>query len=430
VKTHMSSRSRNIKLVLGHVRHKVNEKPTSVLILAGDTDGNIGDRAIVYSTCQELRRTDPEIRITLVSGRPDADRDFFDASTVPRGLAGIPALLRAAMGSDLVLCGGGGLFQDDTSLVKMPYWAARLALVRCVCANIHGYSLGVGPLRWASSRLAARFAFGCMRGVSARDDYAVELAQRLTAKVVRRVPDPALGLPPASDEQARAVLAEAGVPDQGVPIVGVAVRRWFHHRSTIVPHKYAVRLGLRKAAGRESCDKFTTLMAGVLDRLAERHGAHVLFMPTYNVSHEADDLVSMEVLRKMRSGRGGVSRISDPRLYKAVCGRLAVMLGGRMHPTIFAAAMGTPVIGLSYNSKFEGFFRSLGRETDVIPIEEFVHREMTREMTDLLSACIEGRIKASPVEPLIEQTRRFTSQLMCSAAARAEGRGESVPGRE
>jgi polysaccharide pyruvyl transferase WcaK-like protein len=36
------------------------------------------------------------------------------------------------------------------------------------------------------------------------------------------------------------------------------------------------------------------------------------------------------------------------------------MVGARMHPLIFAASMGVPVVGLAYNGKFEGAFRLLG----------------------------------------------------------------------
>jgi polysaccharide pyruvyl transferase WcaK-like protein len=269
-----------------------------------------------------------------------------------------------------------------------------------------------------------------MRQVSARDNYAQALAQGLTSKTVHRVPDPALTLRPATNEQAVAVLAEAGAPSQDVPIIGVAVRRWFHHRATLLPHKYAFRLGMSQVPGQELCEQFTTLLARVLDRLVERHGAYALLMPTYTVAHEADDLISVEVLRKMKSGRGGLARITDPRVYKAVCGRLAVMLGARMHPTIFSAAMGTPVVGLSYNRKFQGFFRLLDREAQVIPIEEFVRREMTGELEELLSSCIEGCEEAPHVDRLIEETRRFTAQVISAAMPKSHGRGEPALGRD
>jgi polysaccharide pyruvyl transferase WcaK-like protein len=395
----------------------MNDRPTRVLILAGDTDGNIGDRAIVYSTCRELRRLNPQVRITVVSGRPKADRAFFGAETVPRGAAGFLPLAAAAARADLILCGGGGLFQDDTSLIKMPYWAARLAWIRCFNDNIHGYSLGVGPLRSAIGRLSGRVAFGCMSKISVRDPFALDLARTLTGKPVRLVPDPALTLPPSPPRVASQILARAGVPDDGRPLIGIAARRWFHHRRSLIPHKYAVRYRLRGVPGAEKCERFTSLLADVLDRLAMQYGAHALFMPTYNVAHEADDEICRQVIRKMRPGRAGIAPIQDPRDYKAVCRRLSVMLGARMHPTIFCAAMGRPVVGLAYNTKFQGFFRLLGCEERVMTIDDFVSGERTEELIRMIAACVNGgHARGSRrVLQLVRRTREFTAEAMNAA---------------
>lgn len=405
----------------------------SILILAGDSDGNIGDRAIVYATCQELKRLDPAVRITVVSGNPEADARYFGVDTIARGPKALAALVRRAMASDLVLCGGGGLFQDDASLVKMPYWALRVAFVRCLARRIIGYSIGVGPLDWRSSRLAARLAFACMEQISVRDDLAKAISESLTSKPVLRVPDPALMLSPAPQSDALAVLEQAGVPLDGSPIVGVAVRRWFHHRPTVIPHKHAVKYGLRKVPGREDCKRMISLLGEVLDRVVEERGAYILFMPTYNVSHEADDHICEHVAKHVKSERKTILRISDPTLYKAITAHLKVMLSGRMHAAILSAAMGTPVVGLSYNQKFEGFFRLIGREEDVIGVENFVAKGMTEELTERLSEKIVAGDDASPiVNELIKDTRRFLARMFELDPLRhgrvANGRGKKAAG--
>ena len=127
-----------------------------ILILAGDTDGNLGDRAIVTATCQRLRRIDPDAEISLVTSRPGRDRECLGIVPIARGLRGLPQLIQAARRSDLVICGGGGLFQDDDSLAKMPYWALRLLMLRPFSRRIAGLSIGAGPLRYRVSRMFAR----------------------------------------------------------------------------------------------------------------------------------------------------------------------------------------------------------------------------------------------------------------------------------
>lgn len=154
----------------------------SVLIIAGDADSNLGDRAILYATCRELRAIKPELRITAISNTRTLQHAELDIDTIRPGIRGFARLIHAAIRADAVICGGGGLFQDDDSLVKMPYWALRVLLMRLCCPRIIGYSLGVGPLSAPTSRWSARIAFSCMRYISTRDPLARSIAQEFTRK--------------------------------------------------------------------------------------------------------------------------------------------------------------------------------------------------------------------------------------------------------
>jgi polysaccharide pyruvyl transferase WcaK-like protein len=300
-------------------------------------------------------------------------------------------MLHAAARADLVLCGGGGLFQDDDSLVKMPYWALRLALVRLFAPRIVGFALGVGPLRALFSRLAARLAFATMAEVSVRDALACSVAQALTGKPVAVLADPALLLEPAPRQVARHRLATEGVPLDGPPLIGVAPRRWFPAATRLIPHRLAFRLGLpdpqKSADGERLCD----LLARLLDRQVEHRGAYILFLPTYNAAHEGDDRLSAEIFARMKRPDGCVLRLDDPALYQAVTRELHVMLGGRMHPLILAASVGTPVVGLAYNPKFRGLFQLLNLPEQVHEVETFVREGRLDAIEVSLAAALAGR---------------------------------------
>lgn len=386
-----------------------------ILILAGDTNGNIGDRAIVFSMCQEFRRINPSIKIAITSGNTKADSKLYDAKTIQRGIRGLSSLIKAAKKSDLILCGGGGLFQDDDSLVKMPYWALRLLFVRFFCKTIIGYSLGVGPLRKTTSRFFAKLAFACMKYISVRDPKAKATATDLTSKPIRLVPDPALLLPVMHSNKIKQLLRASNVPLDGTPLVGVALRRWFHHKTTIIPHKYAVKYHLRKIRGTEQYEKMTILMAQVLDNIIKQHNSFIVFLPTYNVPHEADHLTCKRVMRKMRYSRAALLLIEDPNHYKGVARYLKVMLGARMHPTIFSASVGTNVIGISYNQKFQGFFELLGIPEKVISIEDFVENQLSDELTALLSeAIVRDNSLVDRVQIIADETKLFNEEILAS----------------
>lgn len=366
------------------------KRPDRILIVAGDSDGNIGDRAIILSMYEAFTRMRPELEIAIMSNDPERDRRFLPgAGTILRGPRGILDLIRHARASDLVVCGGGGLFQDDDSLAKMPYWALRLMLLRLFCRRIVGYAIGAGPLRSKAGKWSARLAFACMEQITLRDREALRSCRGLTSKPLTILPDPALAMRPALDHECLEILEKNGIPVGSKPLIGVALRRWFHLPSrSWIPHKYACRYRLRRIPDHPEYERLTIMIAEVLDHLAEKCGTHTIFMPTYNLPHESDDAVCRQVLARMHSRSATLLVISDPRLYMGVARRLAAMLGGRMHPAILAAGAGIPVVGLSYNQKFKGFFDLLAMRDRVIDIESFVRENRTGELTEMLLEAI------------------------------------------
>jgi polysaccharide pyruvyl transferase WcaK-like protein len=391
-----------------------------ILILAGDSDGNIGDRAIVNAMCLELRRICPGANIYLLSNNPSRDEAYFKSVAIPRGLLGMPALIAVARNCDLILIGGGGLFQDDDSMVKMPYWALRIAMLKIIAHKtpIIGYSIGAGPLQKPISRMFARLAFACMDVVSVRDALAKETVDPLTAKFVHLVPDPALLLKPIPKARALELQMKNDVPVHEGPIIGVALRKWFHQEGSIIPHKFAVQYRLRKIPGQARCDQLAELVSEVLDRLAFTHNAFIVFMPTYSVAHEADDQFCRQIMNRMKSDNKRLLRITDPSEYKGIAGCMDVMLGGRMHPTIFSVAAGTKIVGLSYNQKFEGFFKLLDLSDNVMPIERFVDQKQSDLLFDLLSDNITNVSDITiKVRSVASRTLRFNEEIIAPLIA-------------
>jgi polysaccharide pyruvyl transferase WcaK-like protein len=389
-----------------------------VLILAGDTDGNLGDLAIVTATCDALRGACPGIEIALVTSRPGRDRQRLGILPVRRGFRGLGELIGAARRADLVICGGGGLFQDDDSLLKMPYWALRLIGLRLVNDRIAGLSIGAGPLDHPLSRAFARLALSVLDPVSVRDPPAQETLAPLTKQPVEVVPDPAFLLEPASRSDAEQALRDANVPRGPAPLIGVALRRWFHKNSSLVPHKHAARLGLAVNRGAKEMARFTGNVAAVLDAVAARTGCHVVFMPTYNVAHEDDRAVCDAVAAKMRSASVSMLELDDPKLYAAVAGLLAAMLAGRMHAAILAAARGTPIVGIAYNPKFRGMLELLGQPDRCLPIETFAEDRQPERAIAMLSEAVDAPARLRPdTAALAGSTRRFIERLALRSPA-------------
>jgi polysaccharide pyruvyl transferase WcaK-like protein len=385
----------------------------SVLIIAGDADGNLGDRAILYAICHGLRAVKPGLRITAISNTRAVQNAGMGIDTIRSGFRGFAPLIRSAIGADAIICGGGGLFQDDDSLIKMPYWALRVLLMRLFCRRIIGYSLGVGPLSAPTSRWSARLAFLCMRQITTRDPVAQATAQALTRKPVSVIPDPALLLIPAPANKAKHWLEERGVPINERPLIGVSVRRWFPPKPRLVPSRIASRFERPGHTLVHRSAVLCDLLARVLDQLVRKNDACILFLPTYNVSHEGDDRLCREIQNKMTLDPGKILFIDDPHLYKGVCTQLDVLLGGRMHPMIFAATVGTPVVGLAYNPKFHGGFSMLGLDQYMMDIQEFVTQGLTDELVELVNSAQTHNVDTTAyIAGVSDRIRAFNQKIL------------------
>ena len=154
---------------------------TSALIVGGDSDDNLGDAAILAALCHSLARHQRGVELTIVAGRKAQKRAACSPSSeslpgvvrrISRGWRGLRATAACAGRQDLIVVGGGGLFQDDDSRAKMPFWATRLLGLRALNRHIVGHCLGAGPLYHAESRRFAALACSVLRSISVRDQFA------------------------------------------------------------------------------------------------------------------------------------------------------------------------------------------------------------------------------------------------------------------
>ncbi len=392
-----------------------------VLILGGDSDFNLGDTAILTALCLCLAAADRRAEITITSSRPrQTVRLPETVRVIPRGGRGWRQLLQAARTSELIVVGGGGLFQDDDSRAKMPYWALRIATLRLLNENIVGHCVGAGPLEHAESRRFARLACSMLRSISVRDEFARGALASCTNKPVDVVPDPAFMLPPAPAAEAATFLRSLGLTP-GRPIIGVALRGWFHRRGGFLPHKLRSRMGLDQGEGDAEMTRLLARLASALQTLARRQDAAILLMPTYALSHEGDAAVCRRLELALADLEPRLALIDDPRLYKAVAGHLSLMVSARMHPLIFAASMGVPIVGLAYNRKFQGLFDLLGVPRRLLGLNEFVSESQEPRLEELANAALEDETNLRARSAALAETVSQRTAALLTDSPRRRG---------
>jgi polysaccharide pyruvyl transferase WcaK-like protein len=181
-------------------------------------------------------------------------------------------------------------------------------------------------------------------------------------------PDPAFALTPAPDAAAERFLHSIWL-DPHEPIIGVAVRGGIGRPGGILR-----RLRAWTGVGRDQDDveiaRVFDQIARAIETLARRANASVLLLPACHDGHEADSQYCYELAAMLELPSVRVAKLDDPRLYKAVCGRLKLMISARRHPLILAAGMGVPGIGLGHDGLFRGCFDLLGVPRRVIGLAE------------------------------------------------------------
>ena len=342
--------------------------PSRVIIAGYYGFGNTGDEAVLAGMLSDLRDLRPNLDVFVISGNPCATAEQHQVASV---LWSDVAVLEGLVGrSDLVLVGGGGLFQDywgldsETyltprhssisfygALPMLAHWAARPCML---------YAVGVGPIFSATARSYTRLAADLCQVVTVRDPESAWLLAGLTqesdAAPRAEVPvlaDPAFRLPvTAADRQAaQQVLDGLGLRD-GKPFLAVCPRAWNAGSASTWPDELAS--GLSRFTAHAQCP--------IVLLPFQANALHAL---------EDDRAVCSAIKDRLRS-QAEVSIIPNPLppgVVTALLGRAKLVLAMRLHAAILGLSGGTSVAAVSYDPKVAALMRCAGLESQTMDLQ-------------------------------------------------------------
>lgn len=323
--------------------------------------GNLGDEAILAAILQDLRNLDPSLNYSVVSWDPHLTRKEHEVGAVY--WRDIEALVEASRKADLILVGGGGLFQDHWGLDPDTYLRVNHGGISTygslpLLAEMTGtpcmlYGVGIGPLHSEIAREHTRLAAERCRLVTVRDQSSSRLLldtgyqPREGEGEVEVTADPAFGFSSANsaEEEVDGLLEDIGISPE-VPLLGVNLRYWDQPQSPEV-WLPAVTGGLR--AFREEVPELETVLI------------------PFQISGEAiytDDLALCQRLIGEHPEDLGIHLVAEtlsPAACQILIGRCDLILGMRLHSLILAFNQGVPAVALPYDSKV----RSLMEEADL-----------------------------------------------------------------
>ena len=173
-----------------------------VLVAGWIGSTNLGDELVFAGMRELLERRG--IRPVAVSQDPVATRTDHGVNAV----SGIDpyAITRAIGQADAVILGGGGLLQDDSSVLNLPFHLSRVALAGGRGTPFAGVGLGVGGLSTTFGRGLVRRAMRSAVAISVRDQPSAELLAEVGVPGAVLAADTAFALPAVFLESSLAVL--------------------------------------------------------------------------------------------------------------------------------------------------------------------------------------------------------------------------------
>jgi len=308
---------------------------------------NCGDEAVLLSIIHCIRKLRPDARITVLSGNPEKTLNAHGVDAVNRW--NIAKISFALLGSSLLISGGGSLIQDVTSARSPGYYLGVIRMALFFRKKVMIYGQGVGPLVMEKNRSLAAKVFDRCHVITLRDNSSAELIRELGVKRDIHVacdPVMALSREQVNEDIVLPRLLEAGIvggaDSERKPLLVASIRCWKDNRH-IAP--VADLLSAQAAKGRD-----------------------VLLVP----AHFPDDMEAIAMLQaRMASQPYVIDKCLDACEFLALTAMADMVFSMRLHGLICAMAMGTPMIGLSYDPKIDAFMEQAGMEKFCLSFEGF-----------------------------------------------------------
>lgn len=326
--------------------------------------GNVGDEAILYAILSDLRNYDSALNFIILSKDPEKTKAEHNVEVID--WEDINALLDAALRSDLIILGGGGIFHDYWGIdpdkyLRKGFWditafgslplLAKLLNIPCVILAV-----GVGPFKSELGREHTRLAFERSQFATVRDNESMDFLRETgleldqsTSPSVSVVPDIVFRfeIRPSDKYDADEFLEEKFSIGSDTPLLGISLRYWEDNAPL---H-----------------ERLSSIALGVKQFLDAQPLVHVILIPfqVLDATPHTDDRIVLREFAKLVDIPNRIHLIetaSSPHLVQAFIGRCTAILGMRFHSIVMGINTGTPAVAISYAPKVQAAMKFAGLE--------------------------------------------------------------------
>lgn len=314
---------------------------------------NAGDEALLSAITMSLKRLQPDLKFLVFSGNPQKTAHLHGVEAAYYMHPG--QVLKGLLRSDLLISGGGSIFQDVTSARSLAYYISVVALAKLLGKPVIFYAQGVGPINRPFSKFLMRLVANRVDLITLRDQDSLHLLRELGVNrpEIRVTSDPVFSLVPLPDDYHTMTAKLTQMVDCKQSIIGVSVRKW------------------------PALEGYQVQLAGCLDELVDK-GHQILFIP---MAYPDDVEESQRITSLMKNPATIIDKDLNSREHLALISHMHFVIGMRLHALVFAASMGVPFAGISYDPKVDAFLK----EFDMTPLP-LQSAAMTAQLNRLLSS--------------------------------------------
>lgn len=323
---------------------------------------NTGDEAMIETMAMLLAKKD--YRLIVLSSNPERTKELYNVQAFDRYK--LTEVIKAIKKADIVVSGGGTLFQDITSKKSIWYYLGIIKLAQFMRKKICVAYQGIGPINTKMYRKMTKNILNkkSVKLVALRDKHAIDYAKEIGIKEgkISFSSDMVFMMQPPPKERCLKILNDnVHNYNASEKLIGFSVREW------------------------KDKDR-TDLFAEIADKLVEKYNARIVFFPFHKPK---DAEISKIIMHKMKY-EDKATLMPNRYLPSEILGTMGLMdinIGVRLHSLVFSAVTNTPTIGISYDPKIDGFleminmtpvctYEDINTERILSKVEEMINKEV------------------------------------------------------
>ena len=283
---------------------------------------NIGDDALLQATIENIKSSNPDAKITVLSASPKETASRYLVRSIHR--YNFFKIVKEMKSADIFISGGGSLLQDVTSTKSLVYYTSMMKIAKKFGLKVLVFANGFGPITKKQNIQRVKDALLCADSISMREPESYEKIKELTTlSSITISADPAFCLEGCNEKWKERLLLKFDIK-KGKKYFAICLRRW-----------------------QENDKRIAEKLAEYCLKLHKEHSLTPVFVA---MQSDKDLGIAEEIKKRLPFDAPLVYNVSAKELI-SILSEMDFSIGMRLHFLIFSAVAKIPLISLSYDPK-------------------------------------------------------------------------------